>query len=145
MSKFYCNICNEEVILENGICPKCKTNWINIINGENEKPIIKNDNKIITSQELNMEISEETLNEEKITIQHINKNIRFFLNWAIVGKIFMILVAFILAIFSFDMCDETNGDSLYLLVAVIGIIFFTFIFENLLKWKAYMLHTNLKK
>ena len=25
MNKFYCNICEEEIILQNGKCPKCKT------------------------------------------------------------------------------------------------------------------------
>ncbi len=32
MSKFYCNVCNEDVILQNGKCPKCKTNWAKVIN-----------------------------------------------------------------------------------------------------------------
>ena len=31
MSKFYCNICEEEVTLQNGKCPKCKTDWEKII------------------------------------------------------------------------------------------------------------------
>ena len=42
MSKFYCNICEEEVTLQNGKCPKCKTDWEKIINekvSEDSKPI----------------------------------------------------------------------------------------------------------
>ena len=43
MSKFYCNVCNEDVVLQNGKCPKCKTNWAKVINesvdGESSKPM----------------------------------------------------------------------------------------------------------
>ena len=43
MSKFYCNVCNEDVVLQNGKCPKCKTNWAKVINesvdGESNKPM----------------------------------------------------------------------------------------------------------
>ena len=34
MSNFYCNICEEDVSLQNGKCPKCKTDWGKIVNSK---------------------------------------------------------------------------------------------------------------
>ena len=133
MSKFYCNICEEEVTLQNGKCPKCKTDWEKIIN---EK--VSEDSKLIDiykKNETNNSFQEEYSNENVITEDNIKNNIDFFLTWASIGKIFMIVIGI----------ESTDGYSLILLVVSAGIIFAGIIFENSLKWKAYMLHTNMKK
>ena len=57
----------------------------------------------------------------------------------------MIVIGIIISIISFVGIESTDGYSLILLVVSAGIIFAGIIFENSLKWKAYMLHTNMKK
>ena len=143
MSKFYCNICEEEVTLQNGKCPKCKTNWENIINekvSEDSKPI-----DIYKKNETINFFQEEYSDENVITEDNIKNNIDFFLTWAGIVKFFMIVIGIIIAIVSFVGIESTNGYSLILLVFSAVIIFAGIIFENSLKWKAYMLHINMKK
>ena len=36
MEKFYCNKCKKEVVLKDGYCPKCGTNWDGITKKTNE-------------------------------------------------------------------------------------------------------------
>lgn len=128
MSKFYCNICDEEVTLNNGKCPKCKTNWgkINEVSYQEEQE----DGAILF--------------QSKITDDDIDNNIFFFLKWASIGKIFMFIMATIVVLISFAELDDTDGKSLLLIIAAVVIIFYALVFENNLKWKAYMLHTNRK-
>lgn len=143
MSKFYCNICEEDVTLQNGKCPKCKTDWMNIINGtnlENSKPINNNFQEDYLKENENKD--EEDID---ITEENIDNNINFFLSWASIVKNFMIVISIIIAIISLVLIGLTEGLSLILLIFSVVIIFAGIIFENSLKWKAYMLHTNVKK
>lgn len=143
MSKFYCNICEEDVTLQNGKCPKCKTDWMNIINGtnlENSKPINNNFQEDYLKENENKD--EEDID---ITEENIDNNINFFLSWASIGKNFMIVIGIIIAIISLVLIELTEGLSLILLIFSVVIIFAGIIFENSLKWKAYMLYTNVKK
>lgn len=145
MRNFYCNICNEDVTLQNGKCPKCKTDWNKIIN---EK--ISDDNTpidVYKNDVANNNYNDENEYEDKsvITEENIKNNIEFFLMWAFVGKIFMIIIALVFAIISFAEIELTNGYSLMLLILSAGFVFAGIIFENNLKWKAYMLHTNIRK
>ena len=147
MSNFYCNICEEEVTLQNGKCPKCKTDWNKIINEEISEDSTPIDiyKKNINNND-NEEIREKEYDDSRIiTEENINNNINFFLTWASIGKIFMIVVGIIITIISFVLLESTDGYSLILLVISASIIFAGIIFENNLKWKAYMLYTNIKK
>ena len=147
MNNFYCNVCEEEVTLQNGKCPKCKTDWDKIINqkiSEDSTPIDIYKKKIINNDnEKKQEIEYDDY--KVITEENINNNINFFLTWASIGKILMISIGIIIAIISFIGIEATAGYSLILLIVSAGIIFAGIIFENSLKWKAYMLHTNMKK
>ena len=147
MSKFYCNVCEEEVVLRNGECPKCKTNWDKIIN----------DNTSDDSQPFNMHLQknindndkffqeEQGVKINKLTEDCLHDNINFFLTWSSIGKIFMIIIGIIIAIISLVGIESTDGYSLILLVISASVIFAGIVFENNLKWKAYMLYTNIKK
>ena len=137
MSKFYCNVCNEEVSLQNGKCPKCKTNWDKITEEklDNATPI-----------EFKEEYEEiDKTDVKNITELDINNNISFFLRWAFRGKVFMIILAIISIIVALATVEDTDGASLFLLIFAVVVISYAKIFENNLKWKAYMLHTNSKK
>ena len=134
MSKFYCNVCDEEVTLENGKCPKCNTDWEKIIN-ENTDDNIQNEGTITDDNA-----------EEDVTIEDsMNETINFFLNWAGAVKIFYVILAIITAIISICGIAATDGFSLLLLVVSVILLFTGNIFENSLKWKAYMLYTNMNK
>ena len=149
MSKFYCNICENDVELQNGKCPKCKTDWEKVIQDTtNSEPI---DYKKINREREYQEVAE--FNEKKvkeikvkeITNDDIQSNINFFLTWAKIDKIFMIIIAIIIAIISLVVLEDTDGYSLILLIFSVALVFQSMIFENSLKWKAYMLHTNNKR
>lgn len=137
MGKFYCNVCDEEVNLQNGKCPKCKTNWEKI---DEEK---LDDATPIEFKEEYEEIDK--TDAKNITELDINNNISFFLKWARRGKIFMIIFAIISIIVALAVVEDTDGASLFLLIFAVVVISYAKIFENNLKWKAYMLHTNNKK
>ena len=112
------------------------------------KDIIERSKKMEQNlQELSDEKNQEVVYDEYkvITEEGIKNNINFFLTWASIGKIFMISIGIIIAIISIIGIEVTDGYSLILLIASIGIVFAGIIFENSLKWKAYMLHTNMKK
>ena len=71
MSKFYCNICEEDVTLQNGKCPKCKTDWMNIINGtnlENSKPINNNFQEEYLKENENKDEEDIDITEENISL-----------------------------------------------------------------------------
>jgi amino acid permease len=57
----------------------------------------------------------------------------------------MIIIAIIIAIISVAGAEDTDGYSLILLIFSAVLVFYAMIFENSLKWKAYMLHTNNKR
>lgn len=147
MSKFYCNICEEEVALQNGECPKCKTNWDKIINdniSDDSQPFNMHPQKNINDNDKFFQ-EEQDVKINKITEDCMNNNINFFLTWASIGKIFIIIIGIIIAIISLVGIESTDGYSLILLVISACVIFAGIVFENNLKWKAYMLHTNIKK
>ena len=85
------------------------------------------------------------MSKYKINDDDISKNIKFFLKWAEIGKIIMIICAIIVALVSFGLIEDSDGFSLLFLLGSALLVFFSFIFENGLKWKAYMLHTNFIK
>ena len=142
MNKFYCNICEEEVTLQNGKCPKCKTKW-NKVSGmyesiEEIEPVdLNKSNESKTEKDLTY--------VKKITEDDIDNNINFFLTWGRVGKILIILLAIIIAIMSIVNAESTDGQSLFSLIISASLIIYAVILENSLKWKAYMLYTNNKR
>ena len=138
MGKFYCNICEEEVTLKDGKCPNCKTDWKKVMNGDENAE----DNNIEYYQE---DEDENTVVVPEITDKDIDDNINFFLSWGNVGKVFLFFVAGVLVLVSFIEMENTDGWSLILLLVAVAVAFFAIVFENSLKWKAYMLHTNKKK
>lgn len=137
MKKFYCNMCEKEVELIDGKCPICKTNWNKIISENTESTSME----LINDKQYNDDFSSKP---RIITEEEIQNNINFFLSWAKISKIFMIIVAIIVGIIAIVCADDTEGISLLLLVVTAMIIFSAFIFENNLKWKSYMLYTNSK-
>lgn len=149
MNKFYCNICGKDVTLKDGKCPDCKTDWDKIINNncsDDIEPLniykgndIK-DEKIIEEEYTNVKTNNRT-NIDK----DIDDNINFFLTSGRIGKIYMIVISIIIAIISFIGIESTEGLSLLLLIVSASIIGSAIIFENNLKWKAYMLYTNAKR
>ena len=138
MSKFYCNKCDEDVVLENGMCPKCKTNWGNIIKVTDK---LNNDLPLRKPPVRKKDIDDEM---EEITYKDIADVIVFFLSWASFGKFLSIFISLAVAVIAIVLAGETQGLSLFLFALVPLLIFIGFVFENSLKWKAYMLYTNSK-
>ena len=136
MEKFYCNVCNCDVTLKNGICPKCETNWQNIIEESlNSKNTFQKYVKQINEEEKVEEV------EEKI--DDIAKTITFFLKYAQAVKIGTFILAIIVAIGCLILVDDSEGLSLIFLILVCPLIVFWGIFlEQHFKWKAYMLKIN---
>ena len=128
MSKFYCNVCKEDVTLQDGKCPKCKTNWKKEISDSEE------------------DVKEEVYEVAKeITNEDIEANISFFLKFATVVEWFFVFLAIIAFILAFVLAETTDGLSFILLAGCVGFVILAFIFANALKWMAYMLHTNYKR
>lgn len=148
MSKFYCNICGEDVTLQDGKCPKCKTNWKKVIEKEeksdNQKPF-KTIKKIFFEDDENIEDDESNVDRQVITQDDILDNIDFFLKWSEVVLIVFIIIAIIIAVVAFGLIGITRGLSLLLLIPTAVTIIIAIIASNCLKWKAYMLHTNYKR
>ena len=145
MDKFYCNICEEEVVLENGKCPKCNTDWEKVVNEEvpiNSIPVNVYEKRIINSENTQ---EKECETSKTITENSINNNIDFFLKWAKNVKILMIVAAILIAVIALMGAESTEGYSLLLLFGSAIVIFAGIILENNLKWKAYMLYTDMKK
>ena len=78
MEKFYCNYCEEDVVLKNGKCPKCNTDWEKTVDTGKTVGI---DGKIIDN-ELKKEHKQEVSFNHSITNADINDNIEFFMSWA---------------------------------------------------------------
>jgi hypothetical protein len=143
MSKFYCNTCGEEVELQNGKCPKCKTNWAKIIkDSEGTDDAIPVD---LEFNEIPKEVPAPTIEEIKISEEDINYNIYFFLKWAKTIKTLVFIFAIILALYAVFAFEATSGASILLLIFCPAMIVYASIIENNLRWKAYMLHTNKKE
>ncbi len=137
MSKFFCNVCENEVELKEGVCPNCKTNWNEIASkAVLDKPLVK---KNLSYEEL---IEEDDM---RITDKDIKNNVNFFLNWGYAGKIIFYVLAIISFICALFLISKISGYSLVLLLQAIIFAILGPVFENILKWKAYMLHTNMKK
>lgn len=81
----------------------------------------------------------------KKRLEAINNNIAFFLKWADIVKIIMFILAGIILIIMLARFDELEGLTIlsYIIESAI-LICLGFISEAMLKWKAYMLYTNLK-
>ena len=131
MSKFYCTVCEKDVELEKGVCPKCLTDWDKIFHDagvpDGPKPKDSDDDTRIELDPY-----------ESITKEDIRNNINFFIKIANVGTIIIMLLALVVAIAAF-------ASDLILLLVSLGLFLFAFIFEHMVKWKAYMLYTNLNK
>ena len=78
MQKFYCNICNKDVILENNKCPVCGTNWENYVSETNIK---------------NSTINTENISDEKD--KDIIKTFNFFLVWSLIVKALSYIISII--------------------------------------------------
>ena len=145
MNKFYCNVCEEEVVLQDGKCPKCKTNWEKVIDDSQKEVDKKEDSYVgpIIGKDDNY-YQEEIHDYTKIRESDINSNINFFLTWASIGKIIMFVLALLIAIIAFILLESSEGYSLILLIISLFLCFYALVLENTLKWKAYMLHTNKK-
>ena len=146
MKKFYCNICDEEVELKNGKCPKCKTDWEKIssdsVNNETE-PVDVYSKKSKVDEEFFKEDKKELL-EDWFKEDDIDNNIIFLIKWGEIVKFIMIVLAIIVAIISFVEISKTEGYSLLKLIYSGLLIIFGVLMENIFKWMAYMLYTNKK-
>ena len=83
----------------------------------------------------------------KIENTDIEKNIEFFLKWGNYTKILSFVLAGILAVMALgalsgEYFDEEFG---FLLIPAALLAVYALVFEQMLKWKAYMLYTNYKK
>lgn len=93
MNEFYCNKCNEDIILKNGICTKCGTNWEKLISESVDEinsvslyqPVVAREYEETETVDLN--------NVNGITLNDINNNIFFFLAWATILKIICFILA----------------------------------------------------
>ena len=132
MKNFYCMNCSEYVDLVDGKCPKCHTDWKKILEENNPNKQYE-DNNI------------PTVTVKEITEEDLDYNIYNLLSFARIGKIFLIIVALIIAAGAFIAIDATNGYSALLLIPSFITIFLATVFENNVKWKAYMLYTNIHK
>lgn len=81
----------------------------------------------------------------KIENMDIENNIEFFLKWGNNTKVISFVLAGILAVVTLAMAEESDGMSLFLLIPAVLLAAYALVFENMLKWKAYMLYTNYKK
>ena len=144
MSKFYCNKCNKDVILKNGICPYCKTNWDKLIEESINSEPIKDEKNI--KELMNDSVADNDFWKDKeVTEFDIEDNIKFFLRWAFICRVVIIIYAFIVFIYSLIGISNDTPNSFALLLSVPFIIIISSIVYNNLKWKAYMLYTNKEK
>ena len=120
MGKFYCNKCDELVDLTNGKCPKCKTDWASIIEGNTEDLPIREKEVKKTSNEKIVDTYRNLL-----TIGTILKFSCFFMS------IFCLMFMIITKVFSFSV-----------LLSAFVFIFFGIIVGCVFNWMAYMLKTN---
>ena len=83
----------------------------------------------------------------KIENTDIEKNIEFFLKWGTYTKVISFILAGILAIMALGALTEYFLDEEFgfLLIPAALLAAYALVFEQMLKWKAYMLYTNYKK
>lgn len=145
MEKFYCNSCKEDVTLNNGKCPKCNTDWSKKMKvDENSVSVLSDDANQITDGD-EYEVLTPSERAEKISLVDIDKNVSFFLIWAVVLRVLFILSSIATFILSFLFIEDTEYQSLFLLIPAFLTFLFSFVAANMLKWKAYMLLTNSRK
>lgn len=143
---FYCNICDKDVVLKNGVCPYCQTNWKQIINNCTSNQTEDNSNDYTSNQ------IEDISNDYEILVindEDIEKNIRFHLSFAKVIVIVGVIISIFVLIITLGFVSETIKISGFIsfIVFVIGIAWIltiaiiTVVVNNALKWKAYMLYT----
>lgn len=135
MKKKYCYICDEEVILHDGKCSRCNTAL------EETCVDVKQTDEIDAVKEKKVVVK----NNIAITNDDITNNINFFLKHGYYVKVFLYVIAVIMAILAIVLIDETDGLSLFLFLVSLSISGSGVIFENNLKWKAYMLYINMKR
>lgn len=140
METFYCNVCDKDVVLKDGVCPFCQTNWKKI---QYESAQVDNQPK---------EESDKLI----ISDEKIEDNIEFFLHFAYaiiaLGIIIGVLIIWLTAnIVSLSIKSNKHIDNFSLIIMLIAVILllvdaiFTAILVHSLKWKAYMLYTNKNK
>lgn len=141
MEKFYCNVCDKLVELNNGKCPMCNTNWESIVSNVNKiEPLYEQTNDM--SDDINLkEKVVNTFNKNELN-DDIKDTWTFFLNMAKVGKYICFVMAIIIVVISLKYIEENSIVTLLLLVPSCILVFYGFLFEKNLKWKAYMLQTN---
>ena len=142
MEKFYCNSCDKFVELIDGKCPRCGTNWAEIISNA-----VSNDSayNYIDSTETDKNSSSKTNYVETYETSNTNDiedTYLFFLDWALVVKIFFFVLAGIVALMAFIWSGDTEGSSFMLLIPSAILVLCGIILEKSFKWKAYMLQTN---
>lgn len=139
--KFYCNKCNEDISLKNGTCPNCGTNWEELISES-----VDGTNSVSWNQHVMIDEKQEVdefNNVNGITLNDINNNVYFFLTWATILKIICFVLSSIFLFCTFLLYDPNDIISLWFLVPCLSFFLFGFVVKNNLKWKAYMLYTNL--
>ena len=133
MEKFYCNKCQEDVELINGKCPKCGTNWDEVMRSSIAKENISVDYYANNEQGSNP--------KEKYT-NDIKGVWSFFLDYANVCKYICFVFAVIVFILMF-LYEEINIHIVLIhMMGVFSMILLGIILEKSFKWKAYMLKTN---
>ncbi len=146
MSKFYCNVCEEDVVLENGKCPKCKTNWSKVIkDSENFDAIavdVNGKESGFTSRDF---VNHADNGYVDISDEDIDNTINFFLKWGRIGAYLIIIFAFLLIVLALAAYDDLGPASIMLILGALLMVFYAIIFNHSLRWKAYMLYTNKKK
>lgn len=142
MSKFFCSMCDKDVTLENGKCPICKADWSDFVD---EESYVKNKlnkmEKEVEVVEVVEEKEEKVFNEKEdmiTTYKWFIKNAKMSFDVCC----FFAIVCFILA---FIFIEDSDGASLFLIGVAVVILGYGIIFEKNLKWKGYMLKTNIDK
>lgn len=146
MEKFYCNVCKEDVTLSNGKCPKCNTDWYKKMKvDENSVSILSDAASQKNDGDDEYQVLTPSERAEKISLEDIDKNVSFFLIWSVVLRVLLILASIATFVLSFVFIDDTEYQSLFLIIPAFLAFLFSFIVANMLKWKAYMLLTNSRK
>ena len=136
MSKetFYCNECNKDVVLKNGKCPNCGTNWKEIINdiGKGNGVSI---NDIV--QEEPVVTKEDKISEK----EDISQTYDFYISRSkIIGTILygLAIVFLIVALILFQY-EEYGELGIFFIVMMIITAYKALFIEKEMKWKGYAL------
>ena len=131
---FYCNECNKDVVLKNGKCPNCGTNWKEIIDGVGKENAVSINN---TVKEALIMSKEDKKNEKEDLMDTYD----FFISKSkIISTILYIfaIVFLIVALFLFQY-EEFVGYGIFFIVAMILTAYKALIIEKEMKWKGYVL------